>query len=119
MSADVVGYCPMGCGETLFLAAGGHVTCSMIGCPNPTAVDDLLGDPMTNHVMTVTKEGFTLRHPLRERVGGQLENCETFDRIQRTPVGQWARITGILWSEIKPGAQFVVSDDLAMWWANS
>jgi len=38
----VKGRCPMGCGETLFLGAGGHVTCSFIDCPDPAAVDDWL-----------------------------------------------------------------------------
>jgi hypothetical protein len=32
----------MGCGETLFLGAGGHVTCSYIPCPDPSATDDVL-----------------------------------------------------------------------------
>lgn len=38
----VAGRCPMGCGETLFLGTGGHVTCSLVGCPDPCAADDLL-----------------------------------------------------------------------------
>lgn len=40
----VAGRCPMGCGETLFLGLGGHVTCSLIGCPDPCAADRLLYD---------------------------------------------------------------------------
>jgi hypothetical protein len=43
MSLDkVAGECPMGCGRTLFLGNGGHVTCSLLGCPAPCAVDELL-----------------------------------------------------------------------------
>ena len=38
----VVGRCPMGCGATLFLGSGGHVTCSWEHCPDPGAADDLL-----------------------------------------------------------------------------
>lgn len=38
----VRGICPMGCGETLFLGAGGYVTCSWIDCPDPAAASDLL-----------------------------------------------------------------------------
>ena len=38
----VKGRCPMGCGETLFLGAGGHVTCSWVECPHPSRVDELL-----------------------------------------------------------------------------
>lgn len=39
MTGDVQGYCPMGCGRTLFLGEGGHVTCSWAMCPNPSAVE--------------------------------------------------------------------------------
>lgn len=38
----VAGECPMGCGRTLFLGEGGHVTCSLVGCPDPCAAADLL-----------------------------------------------------------------------------
>lgn len=38
----VQGRCPMGCGSTLFLGAGGYVTCSLIGCPDPGRADKLL-----------------------------------------------------------------------------
>lgn len=38
----VAGKCPMGCGETLFLGDGGHVTCSFNKCPNPGMVDEML-----------------------------------------------------------------------------
>ena len=40
----VQGRCPMGCGETLFLGAGGYVTCSWIDCPEPDAATRLLLD---------------------------------------------------------------------------
>lgn len=42
----VSGRCPMGCGETLFVGNGGHVTCSLIGCPKPWAADALLEGPI-------------------------------------------------------------------------
>jgi hypothetical protein len=32
----------MGCGETLFIGDGGHVTCSWHACPNPGTADSLL-----------------------------------------------------------------------------
>ena len=38
----VYGQCPMGCGATLFLGEGGHVTCSWHKCPEPGAADELL-----------------------------------------------------------------------------
>lgn len=45
----VAGRCPA-CGRnnTLFVAAGQHITCSYLPCPNPTAVADfLLGEVAT------------------------------------------------------------------------
>jgi hypothetical protein len=42
---DVQGRCSA-CGlTTLFLGAGGHVTCSWAECPNPGAADELLKGP--------------------------------------------------------------------------
>lgn len=38
----VQGRCPRGCGATLFLGAGGYVTCSWQHCPEPDAASKLL-----------------------------------------------------------------------------
>lgn len=62
----VTGYCPMGCGRTLFLADGGHVTCSYLHCPRRDAVANLLADPETGHLVDFGAETFTIVHPLRE-----------------------------------------------------
>lgn len=80
-SRHVVGYCPMGCGETLFLGNGGNVTCSLIGCPAPWAVDDLLHDRETEHVVELGATEFTVRHPLRERLNDELMTCELHDYL--------------------------------------
>src|SRR5690242_8844210 len=71
----VQGHCPMGCGETLFLGEGGHVTCSYINCPRPTAVDELLADSETEHIVVIGEETFSIQHPLRERLDGELHDC--------------------------------------------
>jgi hypothetical protein len=72
---EVAGYCPMGCGRTLFLGASGHVTCSGAHCPRPDAVDVLLGDRETEHVVELGAWGFSVQHPLRERLDGALFGC--------------------------------------------
>lgn len=74
--ARVDGYCPMGCGRTLFLGGGGLVTCSFIRCPRPDAVADLLADKETEHVVGFDEDGFTIRHPLRERLDDAVMTCE-------------------------------------------
>jgi hypothetical protein len=42
----IAGKCPMGCGDSLFVGAGGHITCSWIECPNPSAADELGTNPL-------------------------------------------------------------------------
>lgn len=80
-SIDVAGYCPMGCGSTLFLGAGGRITCRHIDCPNPSAVDDLLDDRETEHIVEFGETAFTVRHPLRERLGDALMTCRLHQTI--------------------------------------
>jgi hypothetical protein len=73
---SVQGYCPMGCGTTLFLGASGHVTCSFVDCPNPCAVDEILDDRETEHIVEFGANTFTVKHPLRERLDDALLRCE-------------------------------------------
>ena len=77
---DVAGYCPHGCGHTLFVGSGGHITCSWALCPNPSAVDELLADRETDHIVELGEYGYNVKHPLRERIGDQLLDCT---------VGEW------------------------------
>lgn len=81
MSDRVVGYCPACGGESLFLAAGGYVTCSRLECPRPAAVDELLEDRETEHIVVLRDRDFTVRHPLRERLDDQLLTCVIHQRI--------------------------------------
>jgi hypothetical protein len=78
---SIVGYCPMGCGRTLFVGASGHITCSLIACPRPTAVDELLGDREAEHTVKFGKSTFTVRHPLRERLDDELMTCDLHEYI--------------------------------------
>ena len=75
IGAKVQGYCPCGCGQTLFLAAEGYVTCAYLECPCPTAVSDILGERETEHIVVIARNGFSVLHPLRERVEGALFDC--------------------------------------------
>lgn len=78
---QVVGFCPMGCGHTLFLGEGGHVTCSYGMCPRPDAVDELLADRETEHVVRLWDDTFAVQHPLRERLDGGLFDCQLHDGL--------------------------------------
>ncbi|MDJ1137917.1 DUF6085 family protein [Streptomyces iconiensis] len=89
MSTSVAGHCPMGCGETLMLGEGGCVTCRKLNCPQPDAVTTLLDDSETEHLVEFRETGFTIRHPLRERLGDALMECELHEwcaSFNRPPV---------------------------------
>lgn len=86
MSEKVMGNCPMGCGDTLFLGSGGYVTCSWHKCPDPGAVADLLLDHSTpNHIVVIGSphhpRPFSIQHPLRERLRGELFECPLHEHL--------------------------------------
>lgn len=88
----VQGNCPMGCGETLFLGEEGHITCSWIKCPDPGAVDTILSTKETEHIVVITDTGFSVKHPLRERVEDDLFSCTL-----------WSDLSGLSGPPAKPG----------------
>lgn len=65
----------MGCGEQLIQGEGHQVWCCHSACPRPTAAAEILADPETGHIVTFTDDGFTIRHPLRERLDDALMTC--------------------------------------------
>ncbi|SHI67316.1 DUF6085 family protein [Streptomyces sp. 3214.6] len=71
----VTGYCPLGCGETLQRAADGTIACADAGCARPYAITAILLDRETEHIVQFD-DGFTIRHPLRERLDDALMRCE-------------------------------------------
>lgn len=85
----VQGYCPMGCGQTLFLADSGNITCNYRsdtdGCPQPDAASMLLEDRETEHIVELREDGFTIRHPLRERLNDDLLSCDLHTYISYLP----------------------------------
>jgi hypothetical protein len=111
VAVDVAGFCPMGCGRTLFLGEGGHVTCSVIECPNPTAVTDLLHDAETEHVVVFHDVGWSITHPLRERLDGDLSGCalhQFLEGLYGPPIlpGRYrARLVGERWTWERLGGQ--------------
>lgn len=71
----------MGCGETLFLGEGGYVTCSLVGCPRPTAASEILEDGETEHVVQIEGVNWHLRHPLKERLDDAMFTCKVAHSI--------------------------------------
>lgn len=77
----VAGYCPFGCGETLFLADSGRIVCLFSGCSRPYAVAEILEDHETEHTVMLSRTAFTVRHPLRERLDDALLTCQLHEYI--------------------------------------
>lgn len=95
---EVAGFCPMGCGQTLFLGTGGHVTCSALSCLRPTAADEILSDREAGHIVELGQADFSMVHPLRERLDNGLLHCELRLHLESLPgppqpVGRY-RVTG-------------------------
>lgn len=81
---NVQGHCPS-CSRTTLMVdpKGGDVFCSYDRCERPDAASVLLYDGQeTGHVVTVTPDGWTAKHPLIERVDDALLRCKVGDYIQ-------------------------------------
>lgn len=68
MTIKVKGYCPMGCGDTLFLGHEGYIICGFLDCPKPEAADEVLHISETSHVAYLDEYNYTLVHPLKCRL---------------------------------------------------
>jgi hypothetical protein len=77
----VAGFCPRGCGATLHLLDR-RIVCLSTMCPQPNAVDILLSDRESEHVVDLNAYEFTVRHPLRERINDELLNCELHHHLR-------------------------------------
>jgi hypothetical protein len=69
----VAGVCPMGCGESLWLV-GDTVMCLARECPRMMAAAELL-NLSPEHFVTFDEWGFTIEHPVRERIEGTTHDC--------------------------------------------
>ena len=98
----------MGCGRTLILVDS-VVRCSYALCSQPSAVAQLLDDEETAHVVVLAAGGFTVRHPLRERLEDRLMACQLHEYIAALPsaprpVGRYrvhAMLKGWTWEVVE------------------
>lgn len=79
----IKGFCPFGCGETLFIGTENRILCSKLSCPQPEAVDMLLQEAKeTRHIVNIVERGsITIQHPVMERCGGELFSCTVTPRL--------------------------------------
>lgn len=73
---DVQGRCPACNWHTLFLGNGGHVTCSRLECPNPSAADELLHGDARPAATGATERA--------HNGGPSVEECREADRAHWT-----------------------------------
>jgi hypothetical protein len=78
---QIAGNCPMGCGGGLILSELGEIFCADLLCPRPAAAAQILADAESEHIVTFTAGGFTIRHPLRERLDDALLQCELHEHL--------------------------------------
>lgn len=108
-SVHVEGYCPECGSDSLevdlpgFDLVSSPVHCMAPGCPRPDAAHIILQDAQTEHVVTFTGDGFTLRHPVRERINDDLLRC---------PVHRWISDHD---PGLSPGRYRVIVDGPGSW----
>lgn len=76
------GFCPM-CGKrslavevSLVRGPTARVRCYHPDCPDPEGIDKLMQDSEVHHILDVNEwQTWTLKHPLRERINGNLFEC--------------------------------------------
>lgn len=104
---DIVGFCPMGCGNTLFRTGTGHIMCAKAGCSSPLAVSSILVAGETEHLVLIADGSINMQHPLRERLDGTLFGCTLFEEIGESgdlmPPGRY-RVSraqrGLFWEDL-------------------
>jgi hypothetical protein len=80
---DVVGFCPA-CGEPSLhiLEGAGILHCTTADCPRPDTAHLVLAEREIHHIVRFNQEGWAAKHPLRERVGGELLDCSVMGVVQ-------------------------------------
>jgi hypothetical protein len=73
---DMTAPCPMGCGRRLHLMEAGVIRCLGKGCPDPMAAQKILEGDTGADLVRIEDGGFSVLHPLRERLGGGLFECQ-------------------------------------------
>lgn len=73
----IKGFCPA-CGhEKLYRRQSDNkIVCSRYACPEPMAAHQILTDHETGHIVEFHREGgFSIWHPLRERIDRRILSC--------------------------------------------
>jgi len=102
---DVRGHCPACGNASLHLTSdSGILRCLSPTCPRPAAADELLAvSHITDHLVTVNGNGgWTVRHPLIERIEDALFECPLTEALSDGDLGE-DRFGGVWWVRYIPG----------------
>lgn len=85
----VDGFCPV-CGKrsldvevSLLRGPTPTLQCSYPDCPDPLGITKILADPEIHHIVRFDEHGFfNVKHPLRERISGELLDCTIHAELQ-------------------------------------
>src|ERR1017187_5858481 len=82
MMTHIDGYCPS-CGSRQLVASDdGQILCKQEGCALPSAASQILNQGgETGHILESRDDGWTLMHPLRERLEGGLFRWAVADTV--------------------------------------
>jgi hypothetical protein len=76
----VEGRCPA-CGGRLHLE-GNRLACMASVCPRPTAAHEILNEPQRqDHIVSLSEDGYSVQHPLVERLDNELLNCPLSNQV--------------------------------------
>jgi hypothetical protein len=82
MIVPIHGICPS-CGERKLFAGSGTGTLQCLNgeCKRPEAANEILNDPIRDHLLVLNDRSWTVMHPLIERLDNKMLDCQMGDRV--------------------------------------
>lgn len=72
--------CPV-CGSDLAVDQRRQLLCTDRACTRPSAAAELLSEGETEHIVTLSEDGYSVKHPIRERLDDELLDCWLADQV--------------------------------------
>lgn len=77
----VKGFCPVCAHPDPEVGTDGFLHCTSPECPSPDLIANVLLDNEIHHIVRFYEGFFNVKHPMRERLTGDLLNCAVHDRV--------------------------------------
>lgn len=59
-----------------------YIWCANNFCARQNAVNEILSDPETEHIVTLEDDSWNMKHPLRERLDDELLHCAVAEALR-------------------------------------